>query len=248
MTKKDLPINQSDDFSFIVGNTFKLIGKSWESLQLNFVTFLWIYLAPLIVISVGASFLARTFLDKNGFKDVSGETIAIGLIALLGLLFLGVVLAISAVITQLASVRGQKISFREVVDQAQPFFWRFIGLSILLAVIITLGFVLLIIPGFIAVVVLLFTNYLMIDKNLGVFDALKASYELGKKNWKIAAALLIVQAVIQIPSILAPTIGAFVTAILTVMYFCLPALLYVHITKGPTPARKRVSSKKAAKP
>lgn len=224
-----LPTKQSDDFTVVLGNTFKLITFTWKALLLNLVTFLQVYILPLLVIGGSLLILSSIFLGNDG-KGISGVTIALGIIAIIGIFILAVLLAIASIITQLASVRGQKISLGEVMDKAQPFFWRFVGLNLATAFLIFLGFILLVIPGVIATVLLIFAAYIMIDKNLGIVDTIKTSVELTKAHWKIALALIFVQAALQILLII-PVIGAAISTGLAIAYFCLPALLYTRIAK-----------------
>ncbi len=59
-------------------------------------------------------------------------------------------------------------------------FWRMLGAMILQVVIIVVGFILLVIPGIIACLMLTFTQFLVVDKSLGPVEALKESYRLTK--------------------------------------------------------------------
>ncbi len=239
MDDKALPTRQEDDFFTILGNSFKLIEKSWEALLLNLGTFVQIYIIPFVLVFLSL-FLITTLATTTHSDGATMVSVLLGIVATIGLLILLVLLSIASIITQLASVRGQKISFREVVDQSQPFFWRFVGLGILSILIVVIGFVLLIIPGLIATVLLVFAGYVMIDKNLGAIDSIKVCTNLVKKNWKIALALVVVQAAIQLPQVV-PFLGALVTVVLSIAYFCLPAILYLRIA-GTTksPAKKSV--------
>lgn len=238
MDDKTLPTKQEDDFFTILGNTFKLINKSWEALLLNLGTFILVYVLPFIIFFAALFLFSGALIATNGNTSVTAVTIALGIAAGIGLLILLVLVSIASIIAQLASVRGQKISFKEVVDQSQPFFWRFIGLGIVSTLIVVAGFILLIIPGFIALFLLLFSGYAMIDKNLGIMDAVKTSVDLTKKNWKIVLAFILLQTIIGIPQVI-PFFGAIVTTILSIAYFCLPAILYLRIAKG---SQKKVSA------
>jgi Tfp pilus assembly protein PilE len=67
-------------------------------------------------------------------------------------------------------------------------FWKYLGASILLGLIIIVGFILLVIPGIIASIVFGFTLYLVVDKGLGPIEALKESARLTKGNrWRMFA-------------------------------------------------------------
>jgi len=56
----------------------------------------------------------------------------------------------------------------------QPF-WKFLGTSILVTLAVGIGFVLLIVPGIIAMLFFLFSTVIVIDKELGPIEAMKES-------------------------------------------------------------------------
>lgn len=61
-------------------------------------------------------------------------------------------------------------------------FWSYLGTTVLLGVIVTIGFILFIIPGFMAITAFMFAPYFVIDKGLGPIEALKASARITKGN------------------------------------------------------------------
>lgn len=224
-----LPTRQADSFSTILSNAFKLINKSWEALSLNLGTFVLIYFLPMII-AFAAIFLVSGALSAS--QDDGGITamaIIFAVVAGLGVGILFVFLSIATVIAQLASVQGKKISFKEVINQSQPFFWRFIGLGILCSLIIVAGLILFIIPGIVLGFWLILTSYIMVDKNIGVIETIKASISLTKRHWKVVLAYIVVQAVVQIPSAFIPPLGTIVSTALSIAYFCLPAIVYFRI-------------------
>lgn len=92
----------------------------------------------------------------------------------------------------------------------QPF-WKFVGTSLLAGVIILLGFVLLIVPGIIAGIMLMFVGYLVIEEGLGPIAALKKSAALTKGNrWKLFQLALLAIG-LNILGLLALLVGLFVS-------------------------------------
>ena len=239
-TQDDAPTRQQDDFFTVLGNAFRLIGKSWDALTLNLATFVLIGLVPvtLFILAIVLPLGATSLLD--GSSDISRDTNAAPVNV--ALILLGIILVISVVwatvaslVTQLASVRGQKIAFKDAVNRSTPFLLRFVGLGLATAVLIILGLVLLIIPGILAAFFLSFSTYLMIDKNLGVVESIKGSYELVKQNWKLVLSYYLVSVVISLPQIV-PVLGVIASLALSIAYFCLPAILYVRAQKAPSAA------------
>lgn len=191
---------------------------------------------PLALAIAAATYFLYVLANDDGkinlsqvFEDMSGAAIAASVIAIIGSIILGIYLSIAMTLTQLRSVKGKKTSFSEVINDAHPYFWRFVGLAILSALIIIIGLVLLVIPGLIASFFLVFSTLILINENTGVVEALKRSYDLVKQNWKVVLSLVIVMFAIQLPSYV-PIIGSAITTVLSIMYFCLPAIIYMQLT------------------
>ncbi|MEM7397638.1 MAG: YciC family protein [Pseudomonadota bacterium] len=61
-------------------------------------------------------------------------------------------------------------------------YWKFFATALLTSLSVSLGFVLLIIPGLIALVLFMFSNFLVVDRGMGPLQALKRSVEMTKGN------------------------------------------------------------------
>ena len=61
-------------------------------------------------------------------------------------------------------------------------FWRYAGTTIVSLLIILIGLVLLIVPGIIAMIALMFTSYLVVDRSLQPIEAIKESARITKGN------------------------------------------------------------------
>jgi uncharacterized membrane protein len=92
----------------------------------------------------------------------------------------------------------------------QPF-WRFLGAQILLAIILIVGFLLLIVPGVIAAVGLGFSPYLVVDRAKGPIEALKESWRITKGHkWQLFLLGLVIIG-INILGLLALVVGLLVS-------------------------------------
>jgi uncharacterized membrane protein len=92
----------------------------------------------------------------------------------------------------------------------QPF-WKYVGVKILTGIIVVIGLVLLIVPGIIAALALLFATYLVIDRNLGPIEAIKESVRITKGHrWQLFLLALAVIG-INILGALALLVGLVVT-------------------------------------
>lgn len=65
-------------------------------------------------------------------------------------------------------------------------FWQYAVVKILTGIIVVIGLILLIVPGIIAALALIFATYLVIDKNLGPIEAIKESVRITKGHrWQL---------------------------------------------------------------
>lgn len=96
-------------------------------------------------------------------------------------------------------------------------FWKYLGATILVGLITVVGFILLIIPGVIAVLGLMFTKYLVIDRKLGPVQALKASWRITKGHKLHLLGFIAVSGLLNLAGAIALLIGLLVTVPLTML-------------------------------
>jgi hypothetical protein len=99
------------------------------------------------------------------------------------------------------------------------YFWRYLGGSLLLAIMVMVGFMLFIIPGVIWAILFQFYAFLIIDKNLGIMDSFKRSGEITKSvRWKLLGfGLLLV--LINYLGVLVFLVGLFATIPTTMLAY-----------------------------
>ena len=93
----------------------------------------------------------------------------------------------------------------------QPY-WKFLGASLLASLAVAVGLFLLIVPGLIAMVLFMFSMFLVIDRGLSPIDALKESMEMTKGNRWPLFGLILLMALILFVGILALGVGLVVAA------------------------------------
>ena len=125
---------------------------------------------------------------ENFVQTVFG--VSIGEFVLTAILIVAVMMAYY-VFVQGANIRSildllkkpeTKIDFNSIMAAGKQHFAKVFIAGIAVVVIVFIGFVLLIIPGIIAAILLSFTFHGVIDKGLGPRDAMKMSYEMVKTN------------------------------------------------------------------
>jgi uncharacterized membrane protein len=142
-----------------------------------------------------------SYSDSNGFAfSYSVTSVGGAVVAIIGWLISAIVSAAiqSAYIGGIIDIaNGQQVS---IGNFFRP---RLIGpvviAGVLVYVITLVGFVLCIIPGFIASIMLMFTTVALIDRNLGAVEAIKTSFEVTKANfgsafltWLVVIACVVV--------------------------------------------------------
>lgn len=96
-------------------------------------------------------------------------------------------------------------------------FWKYLAANILVGLIVLAGLILLVIPGIIAALGLMFTKYLVIDRNLGPVEALKESWRIAKKHLFSLFLLILAVLVLNIAGAIALGVGLLVTVPITML-------------------------------
>ena len=136
------------------------------------------------------------------------------LVATLTSLVLGIFAAIG--MTTLALRAHDDIATVKIGDlwNPQPF-WRYLGAQFLVAIIIFVGLLLLIVPGIIAALGLLFVLYVVIDRGAGPINALKESWRITNGNkWQLFLFGLVLSG-LNLVGVLLLVVGLLVTVPVT---------------------------------
>lgn len=178
----------------------------WEQFKSHFL-FIWMTLGSMAAVSVLLS-LAENGTGKQG--------LAYAVVTILSI-FVGVVMKLGLIRIYLDLIDQNKEDRVSVLFSQHRLALRYFVASVLYGVIVVLGFILFIIPGIYFVLKYQFFSYLIVDKNLGIFDALKKSAEITKDvKWKLLGfgfALL----GLNIAGALALLVGLLVTVPVSVM-------------------------------
>jgi hypothetical protein len=147
----------------------------------------------------------------------------LGLIALV----IGVMAAPGVIVMQLAGVHNKPIEYGEAFRTGLRFFWRFIGMWVLVILMLVVALLLLVVPFFILLPRVVLASYYLIDLNLGPVQAIKASmadYKKYKGTWGVIG----VEVLISFAGII-PFVGWLVTAVGNFLYGPALAIRYEQI-------------------
>lgn len=220
------------DLFSTIGDAFNLARSSWEALKLNLGTFILLSVIPIIIFTT-AFFILLAFAFASLVSDFSNSEFSFGFILPIAITVIIGGLAcspflIGSTITQLASAKGEVIGFGQALKSSFKYILPGIGLFILVGLSVLVGMIFLIIPGFLAAFFFSQSLFILIDKNTTVIEAMKQSYSVVKNHWKWVVALVVVNMAVSAVGYF-PYIGWIISTIGSVIYYCLPAIIYVRI-------------------
>jgi uncharacterized membrane protein len=226
------------------GSAFDLLGKSYELVKANWQVFGLVSILTLIsalfnTFSIWAD--KETTTSSNAYFTESLTGFDASVIAGIGIFafviwIIGVYLYLLSVVLQLRTAQGKKHTFGELANDANKYVLRLIGLSIVCAILIVVGFILFIIPGIFAIGRLAMSAYLLVDRDLGVFEAIKQSSEFAKgRMMPVYAAVGVVILVGFLSGLVSsiPVVGPIPAALITIAFSVVLALRYQQMKKAP---------------
>lgn len=225
-----------------LSSAFSLFKPSMDAVAINLGSIIGLILLPIIPFVV----LFFLFIAAHGSNGANVILLGLTVLLVVALYAYIVLTSISLLLLTLAGARGQHMTMNEALKSSTPFFWRFLGLSIILWVLEVIGLILFIIPFFFVLKRYLLTSYYMVDRNLGIRESMRVSSEDSKKYSGALWGILGVYFLIGLPSVV-PFIGSLVTLVLGIMYYAAPAIRYLQI-KGEKPVFKMPGSAAAPTP
>lgn len=216
-------------------SAFSLFGPSWEGLKQNLTELIVIFVVPTVIMVV--LFILGAAAANNSGGATGAVLIALGVVV--GLIYAALI-GPAIVHIQLKSSLMQKATYDSAWATSKKFWWRFILLSIVVGLVIFVGFILLIVPGIIFLKRYYLSHYALIDQDLGLGESMSKSNALSRNRSMTVYGLLGVDIVINIPSAI-PIIGQVITFVLQIAYFCAPAIRYQQL-KALKPVAKAATS------
>ncbi len=194
MKANTLPISESIRFG-------------WDTFKAN-VGFFILLLIIIFLVNIFFNIFSRLFERDLPF---------FALVFNLGSLLAGIVINIVTIKIVLKFCDGDTRQIMEVISFSASLFYKFVLGYLLYALIILAGFLLLIIPGIIWSIKYQYTIYLIVDREMGPMDAMKASGRItdGVK-WELFVFLLILM-LINMAGALFLIIGLFVSIPVTMV-------------------------------
>lgn len=143
------------------------------------------------------------------FGKDSPEANILMLIILIPIWIVSIIISVGVIRIQTLLADSKEAKFSDIWVINRKLFFNFILASSLSGLIVLGGFILLIIPGIIFSLKLMFVPYFVVDKGLGPIEAVKASWNATKGNLLEISFLGILSILVVIAGILALFIGLF---------------------------------------
>jgi len=157
----------------------------------------------MLVFSISFSYKSDSF---NGILPI------LPLVIFFGIALGAIRIAVELLFTRFLLIAHDNVETMEYMDTlpARPF-WKYVGGKFAVAIVVLLGLILLVVPGIVAAVALIFVPYLIVDKKLGPIDAIKESWRITKGHkWQLFL-LMLVLGLINIAGALALLVGLLVS-------------------------------------
>ncbi len=159
-------------------------ANGWRQLWPNF---LMLFLMGLVTLVIGSGATVFNVMSSIGGEivEVGGSAIPIGaafaawgsfLSLLYGLLLVGPI-EYGVKFAHLKAARNDRLDVTDMFAAFQNY-WHAVLAGLLVGVIVVIGFVFLIVPGIFLWCKLAFTPYLIVDRKMGVIDAVQESWRL----------------------------------------------------------------------
>ena len=195
-----------------------LFMPSFRGLLFNLSTFAALVVLPLACIICGV-FLALIFGHLSAIVTVT--------LGFVGISICTVVYPI-VFVTRLKSAQGQGLELRATIKQSLHVMPRMLGLAFILTTLFGIGLVLLVVPGMFAISKYYLAPYHLIDKDLDIRAALKASAEASRGYGMIILGIIIVD-ILFLLLLFIPIFGWLLALVTLTLYSYAPAVCYENI-------------------
>ena len=174
-----------------LSSPFQQIKKSIDifSKNENIIFLSKIYL-PLVIFPISSiAFAYLPFFTKN---SNSAWFLCLTIVIRIIYSIVSVFVTAATIISLAKVIEGKTLPVKVVFKNAWKKYWMFLLLNVVLSVSYIIGFVLLIVPGFLLIVLLIFSRFIMIEKGIGIKESLMKSKAMAKGYyWKILWRIIV---------------------------------------------------------
>lgn len=203
-----------------------LLSKVWERFRAQWQLWVMIVL-PVAIAQLITGYLAMTLAPDNPAPEAAQATGTLALVGVLG--FISAIVGLYAYVALLIAVSKNITTVQGAYREALRFILSYIFITILTALAVVGGLILLIIPGIMFMVWFSFAPYVLINEEKRGTEALSRSRELVRgRFWQVAVRLLLLVA-IMVPFSLLNVIPIFGPLVGLLIGYPLAAIYMYHL-------------------
>lgn len=159
------------------GNLFPEVNSAfnygWNILKTKFVPLLLVVIVVMLISGFGSAAFHR-------------DAMGLGFLVMIYGIFVSGPISFGQSWVFLKAVRNEEFEVKDIFSVFGSHYWEIVLASLLVTVILVVGFIMLIIPGIFLACRLAFVPYLVVDKNYKATQAIEASWNMTKGyGWKI---------------------------------------------------------------
>ena len=163
-----------------ISEGWRMFAEQWQAWVIHMLVYFLIMLVPLVPFY--ALVIAAQLAAHGGEPAEPPVALFVGFpIFYLAIILLSAYLMAGSYRAALKQLRGGRIVLGDLFSGGGDFL-RMLGALFVLAILSAVGFLLCLLPGFIVWGLFFFTFVLVIDRGLGVFEAMRASYAVTRGN------------------------------------------------------------------
>lgn len=203
--------------------SFELFNPSVDVIKNNLLVYFVLAVLPILVWVLPYGVIGIS----EDTSELSPMFLVTGLIASIASLLIYPALTYTALRTS----KGEKVQLNEAFREGYKKFWPLLGTAFLTGIIIFIGILAFIVPGIIMIRRYLLAPYYVLDRDMGITEAMKTSADESKQYSGTIYGILGVNVVFIIISVI-PVIGQIIGTILQFLYSVAPALRYHEIKEA----------------
>lgn len=215
--------------------TFKIFSKGLGTLSAIQAIVIGIILGVIILFVIGIILMSLVMgLTASSFDNESGLFVFIMVVViLLAVLIFFIAVILPSILGQAALIHATDDAGNNLKKSVKRYFklawdikWEMIGLSILTAVVVSVGFLMFVIPGIIFSILLLFAPYILVLEKRGVTESIKRSYNLIKDHfWNLLLRFFVIYLIFFVIA----TVGGFIPFLNIIINFFAGIFFVIYI-------------------
>ncbi len=207
------------------------VSIAWELFKLNFIVLIGAIVTQFALnfgITIVSSVIQMVILQATGDPNTPALPLINGVFGIINQV-VQIWIGIGLLLLNLSVARGQKAEL-SLLFTGGPYLLSYIGLSILFGIGMTIGLILLIVPGIYFALTYWSTFYFLVDRNCGVFEAFRLAGEHAKGNRANAFIMGLISMGLSLLGLLACGVGLIVAAPVVGLMF---TICYLQMSGQP---------------